>query len=71
MRPEKARKPAVDTYASGYNCAQSVIATYNAATGAHLPLGPFSAMGKGFFLRVCMRLAGRGRGLHRPYDGQG
>jgi len=31
-----------------------VIATYNAATGAHLPLGPFYTMGKGFFSgRVC------------------
>jgi C_GCAxxG_C_C family probable redox protein len=59
MRPEKARKMAVDTYESGYNCAQSVVATYNAATGAHLPLGPFAAMGKGFFSGcVCGPLSG-------------
>ena len=59
MRSFDPRKFAVDKYASGYNCAQSVIATYNAVSGARIPLGPFSAMGKGFFSgSVCGPVSG-------------
>jgi len=59
MKSTDAGKYAVEKYASGCNCAQSVVAAYNRATGARIPLGPFAAMGKGFFSGcVCGPVAG-------------
>lgn len=59
MKRSDAAAFAREKFSSGYTCAQSVVAAYNEASGAGIPLAPFAAMGKGLFSGcVCGALAG-------------